>query len=351
MEPNMTNDSPPVSQNSDNLPETKLEVVRRKILPYSAWLPILLGALFGVILRLVFSGAKDMWFSAMSGAFIYLVPLAVGVITVYVAETSIRRSWPYYIFAPAAANVLFVLGTMAILIEGLICAVIIIPLFAIIGAVGGLVMGVICRATNWPKHAVVSFAALPLLFAVALPQTDGNNFIGHAERKIIVQTDPASIWRQLHKVEYIQPGEVSRAWMYRIGVPLPLTGVTETTPNGLLRKITMGKSIHFDQVSTEWETNRRVKWTYKFYENSFPPHALDDHVMIGGRYFDIIDTEYVLTPITSQTTELTIRMQYRVSTQFNWYANSVAQLLIGNFEEVILAFYAKRASGVDANQT
>ena len=107
----------------------------------------------------------------------------------------------------------------------------------------------------------------------------------------------------------------------------------------------MGKSIHFDQVATDWEENRYVRWRYRFYEDSFPPNALDDHVKIGGYYFNILDTEYILTPKSLQSTELKIRMHYRVSTQFNWYADSVAQLLIGNFEEVILDFYRLRSVG------
>jgi hypothetical protein len=36
-------------------------------------------------------------------------------------------------------------------------------------------------------------------------------------------------------------------------------------------------------------------------------------------------------------------MSYRVSTRFNWYAGRVAELLVGNFEETALRFYARRA--------
>ena len=39
-----------------------------------------------------------------------------------------------------------------------------------------------------------------------------------------------------------------------------------------------------------------------------------------------------------------IRIRYRVSTDFNWYADMVARLLIGNFEEVILRFYERRTA-------
>ncbi|HEY1092250.1 MAG TPA: SRPBCC domain-containing protein, partial [Burkholderiaceae bacterium] len=130
---------------------------------------------------------------------------------------------------------------------------------------------------------------------------------------------------------------------YRIGVPLPIAGVTHKTSEGYVRKVEMGKSIHFDQVATDWRENRYVRWAYRFDKDSFPPGALDDHVMIGGHYFDLLDTVYRLTPKGVNTTELSITMHYRVSTQFNWYADGVARALIGNFEQVILEFYRRRA--------
>lgn len=59
-------------------------------------------------------------------------------------------------------------------------------------------------------------------------------------------------------------------------------------------------------------------------------------------YFDLLDTTYTLTPIGDKT-QLDIQMRYRVSTQFNWYADPIAQWLIGNFAEVILRFYRQRS--------
>ena len=62
--------------------------------------------------------------------------------------------------------------------------------------------------------------------------------------------------------------------MYRIGVPVPVSGITRITPEGLVRDVRMGKGIHFTQHSTQWETNRYVRWTYRFSDDSFPPGAL-----------------------------------------------------------------------------
>lgn len=42
----------------------------------------------------------------MLAAFIYIVPVLVAVVTVYVAEKTRRRSWAYYFWVPALANLL-----------------------------------------------------------------------------------------------------------------------------------------------------------------------------------------------------------------------------------------------------
>ena len=69
---------------------------------------------------------------------------------------------------------------------------------------------------------------------------------------------------------------------------------------------------------------------------------LDDHVVVGGYYFDVKDTSYALKP-NGDGTELRITMGYRVTTQFNWYAEPWARFLLGNFEEVVLDFYRRRS--------
>lgn len=312
-------------------------------LPFSRWWPIFSGAIVGILIRFVFSEEPGQSYSAMRAVFIIFSPLAVAAVTVYLAETKARRSWRYYMAAGAFANMLFVFGTLLIMIEGLICAIIILPLFGLIGALSGLLMGAICRVTKWPKQAVYSFVLLPLVLGVLPPEESHQQRYEVTERSVLIATEPAKIWQQLLHVENIKEEEVGQAWMYRIGVPLPIEGIAQATPEGLVRKVTMGKSIHFDQVATDWEKDRYVKWQYRFDKNSFPPNALDEHVKIGGHYFDIIDTVYTLTPITPQTTRLRIQMRYRVSTEFNWYALPVAHYLIGNFEEVILQFYEHRA--------
>jgi hypothetical protein len=314
-------------------------------LPFSRWWAIGGGAFVGVLMRLIFWGAPGAAYGAMLSSFILGAPLLVGAVTVYLAERIEPRSWAYYFFAPMLATTLFVVGTLALFIEGWICAVLIVPLFAVVGGIGGLVMGAICRATRWPRPPVVScFALIPLLggsFEHLIPATQRERV---QAREVFVAAPPAAVWSQLVDVRDIRANEIDGAWMYRIGVPTPLEGRADVQHGEHLRHIVMGRGVRFDQVATTWQEQKQITWRYRFAADSFPPGALDDHVRIGGEYFDVIESTYALTP-HGHGTMLSLSTRYRVSTHFNWYAARVGDFLVGDFAETVLEFYARRAEG------
>ena len=312
-------------------------------LPFPRWWPFVAGAAAGVVLRIVFSGDPGEPFAAMTSAFILLAPFAVGSVTVYAAERQFRRTWWYYASAGAFANVLFVIGTLLILYEGFICAIVILPLFAILGAAGGLLMGVVCRATNWPTPTVSCIVMLPLLLGGVDTDVSLPNRTTTVERTALVAASPQVVWRELLNTENIRAEEIEHAWLFRIGVPLPLEGRIRDSGEPV-RRVRMGKNVYFDEAIEEFRPNEYVRWTYRFYEDSFPPYALDEHVVIGGHYFDVEDTSYALAP-RGALTEVTMRVSYRVSTRFNWYANPVARLLLGNLVESNLNYYRNRSEG------
>lgn len=313
-----------------------------KVLPFKGWWPLLAGVAAGLAIRLVFHGKPGNAYAAMMGSFIYLSPLIGGAVTVYVAERSARRSWGYYFWAPFVANLFYVIGTLLIMVEGLICAIVIAPVFAVFGAFGGVVMGMICRATNWPRQTLYALWALPMILGAVEAQVDVPARVRVIERAQLIQASPERIWNEIHTARDIQPNEVERAWFFRIGVPLPHAGVSRTVNGERLRTLTMGKDVHFDQVVTDWTEHRYVRWQHRYAKDSFPKYAMDDHVVLGGHYFDVANTAYQLTP-KGDATELRVRMEYRVSTSFNWYADPVTALMLENFEGVLLDFYRARS--------
>lgn len=310
--------------------------------PFSGWWPFAAGVLVGLGLRLFFWGSPGEPNAVMTVSFIFLAPFAVGAVTVYCAERQRRRTWWFYVAASMWATMLAVIGTLVIMIEGIICAIIILPLFSLLGAVGGLIMGLVCRFTNWPKPTVSCILLLPLIggtfdFDARLPQT-----VDTVERTTIVDAGSATVWKQILDAPAIEPAEIDRAWLFRIGVPLPLEGRLRTDAGETLRRVRMSKDVYFDEVIEELREPELVRWTYRFYDDSFPPYALDEHVVIGGHYFDVLDTSYTLRP-RGGATELTVRMSYRISTNFNWYARPVMRFLLGDLAERNVEYYRQRS--------
>ena len=107
-------------------------------------------------------------------------------------------------------------------------------------------------------------------------------------------------------------------------------------------KIIKDHFIDFWNLQLSWNEYHHISWKYRFDSDSFPPGSMDDHVIIGGKYFDLNDTSYTLTPEAGGT-RLDIAITYRVSTGFNWYAVPMANFLISDTADALLNLYKNRA--------
>jgi hypothetical protein len=314
----------------------------QKMLPYAKWGPIVGGALFGIALRLVYMGDANSRYAPMMGAFIYLAPFAVGAVTVYLAERQVRRSWGYYLAAGFGSTALFVIGTLLIMVEGWICVIVILPLFAGIGMLGGLAMGIVCRLTKWPKQTVYSVALLPLLMGAIEPTANLPTRLRTIERTVTIDAPREVIWDQIMNVRDIRPEEVEHGIAFRIGTPPPLSALSNERAGQRMRRISMSKHVYFDQIELERREHQYIRWSQRFYPDSFPPGSFDEHVVMGGEYFDIDSISYTLTA-QGERTQMKMSLHYRVSTRFNWYADPVARIVLGNAEEVLLGMYRQRS--------
>ena len=311
-------------------------------LPFKEWWPLLAGVTAGLVLRLVFNGAPAESFTAMSIGLLFASPFVVGAVTAYVAERHSRRSWWYYAAAGALANAFYVAGAVIALIEGIVCAVIVLPLFMGIGSLGGLAMGAACRLTRKPTGPVSCVAFLP--FVVALIESPGDlpTSIATVERSVTVAAPPQALWRSIIEVPEIDGSDVPDTWLYRMGLPPPLAGVPRETAEGPMRRVTMARGVYFDEIIEQAREPEYLHWRFRFYDDSFPAGTLDEHVAIGGHYFDFIDTAYRMDAMGSAT-RVTVALRYRLTTPFNWYAAPFAEWLLGDLLESNLGYYRSRA--------
>jgi uncharacterized protein YndB with AHSA1/START domain len=312
--------------------------------PHPGWM-FGAGALYGLLMRLVFvlpfyrerGGASGV----MLASLVFLVPLLIGALTVYLLPVA-QRTFGRALVVPLVPVLVFVAGTAVLLIEGSICIALALPIFLIAAMLGGLLGWVLLRVVSPSRSTVGVVLALPLLlgaFERDMPLPDRH---GETEASVFIAAPPETIWHLINDATGIRPDEMAQGLAWRIGVPLPREAVTVDTPEGRVRKLRWDKGVHFDEPILDWVENRYIRWRYVFAADSIPPGALDEHVLIGGRHFDLLDTAYRLTPEQGGTL-LAIRVNYRVSTHFNAYAGAWADLLVDDAARTILAFYRRRA--------
>lgn len=331
-----------MSQASADLPLHELHPGRRR----TYWFAVAIGAVYGLAARLIFENALWSRYAtghaggAMLVSFLFLTPLVIGAMTVYLRRGAIGAGGA--IVGPWLP-MLIVLGlTAAFNIEGSICIVLAAPIFLIASSVGGLLMlGVLAVITPAPK--ILSVALLvPLLLGYGERDLAMVDSIRQSDESVLIDAPPAAIWRLINGARAITPAEMDRGLAWRIGVPYPMEAVTVDTPQGRVRKLRWQRGVHFDEPIVAWDENRFIQWHYLFAADSIPAGALDEHVRIGGQYFDLLDTSYRLAPEAGGT-QLSIHVTYRVSTHFNWYAGTLARVLVDDSARTILGFYKQRS--------
>ena len=330
------------------------------------WL-LLSGAIYGLLMRIIFmanpfslfpnfswmddSKIESIATGPMMASFALLVPAIIGAVSYYYyyqAESE-KRTFARSLFAGYPATLCFVGGTAILLIEGSICIAIALPLFLIMTSIGGALMWLFLRFKKPSPTSINSLLVLPL-FMIPIEAQIGLPANNQAiSQSVMVQASPDKVWQLINNMDNIQPKEMQEGLAYKIGVPSPLDATIVNEQGGRVRKVRLAKNVAFDMLITDWQENRFVKWTYRFTPESFPKGAMDEHVVIGGKYFDLIDTSYLLTPV-GDSTRLDIVVHYRISTNFNWYANPLGKLLIDNSAKQILSLYKHRAEALAASE-
>jgi hypothetical protein len=318
----------------------------------SPFIWILVGALYGIILRVGFGVIPAILplDGVMSAAFLLGTPVVIGAIAVYGKRHQHRSLW-FLIFGPWVAVFFMLLGSALALLEGAICIALMAPLFLICGSAGGIIMGLILCFREPSSGQVLSLAVLPFLILVAEAFAPMMNSHVEIRDSVMINASPEIVWAQILTAEDIEADELPFSISHTIGVPRPIEGINRMTPAGEIRFSRWERGVRFEGRVTERREHESIRWHYSFDAHSFPEGSMDEHVEIGGRYFSLEDTTFNLRPVPGRGTELELIAHYRVSTGINFYALPVARFLGHDFVNTILGLYKGRSENAALQPT
>jgi hypothetical protein len=304
------------------------------------WSWAIVGAVYGLAMRLLLG--KTSPFGPMSVAFIIATPIVVGALTVYGGRHK-PQSVLAIIFRPWASVALMLLGCAVSLIEGSICIALLSPLFLVLGTIGGVGMAIALRVARHNQSRLKAVAVLPLLLLAIDSYVPLSTQELSVRQSVVVDAAPGTIWKQILTARDIRPDEFPFSLTYLIGVPHPAEGINRPTAEGEVRFSRWERGVEFQALVTRKKENESITWNYRFDGHSFPPGSMDEHVAIGGRYFDLRDTTFNLVPRLDGRTELQLVAHYRVTSSIGFYAIPAATVLGNDFVHSILSLYKKRS--------
>lgn len=284
---------------------------------------------------------SKMHFSMVSSSFLIALPLLTGLFIALFAHINQPSTTFAHIFQLCTQNfIMFIIIAIFLLQEGIICLVMASPILLILLLLGGGIGHILCKIGIRPKSNLPVMAALPLL--LLLPKPQANTQYSQTHKDIIIDAPVEAVWEQINHINDIKSEELGSHFIYNIGVPKPISGMTVEENNELVRKIYWEKNIHFEEHITEYIPNQKISWKFHFDQTSFPSYALDEHVTIGGEYFDLLKTSYTLSEYGANKTKLGIDIHYRLSTNLNWYAEFWAKTSLNSFSNAVLELYQHR---------
>jgi hypothetical protein len=321
---------------------------QRRLRPRNTKL-LFLGTLFGFVYGMVLrSGAQwhfAGWTPVMSLSFLLLVPFAVGFITVFIVER--RQPQPGWIWflLPWVPLLGGSLGAMLVLWEGFICVIMFAPIALLCGSFGGVIAGLLVRlprnvATKNMCLALV--AVLPLATHPWLQSLLMKRDLRSVNNARVIHASPEIVWRNIERVPRIDSSELPLSWAHRIGFPSPVEATLSYPGIGGVRHATFEGGVLFIENIDVWEPGRRLAFSIHAQTDQIPPTTLDDHVQVGGPFFDVLRGEYVIEPLADGSVRLHLTSLHRVSTDFNWYARYWTDGVMADIQETILTVIQKR---------
>jgi len=313
---------------------------------FSIYVGVGAGIVYGVLVRFAFAfnRLQNFW-SVMTIGFIFLVPLALGFLTVHYGEAEERRGWPYRIFMPWVPC--WLLMTIACFIgwEGWICIVMVSPVFLVMSSVGGVVAGLVNRRRETQSNsfpALIFFAALPFISASIESRLGLPASMRTVETTVQINSSSTVVWQNIERVREIQSDEHRPSLFHSLGFPRPVEATLSREGVGGIRHATFEGGVLFIETIKTWEPEHELSFNIQADSASVPATTLDEHVNVGGQYFDVLEGRYTIERTNDGQVLLHLSSKHRLSTRFNLYAGLWTDLIMRDIQRNILDIIKRR---------
>jgi hypothetical protein len=128
-----------------------------------------------------------------------------------------------------------------------------------------------------------------------------------------------------------------------MGFPRPIEATLSHEGVGGVRHARFERGLYFIETVTYWDPPRSIRFAIAPDPKQTPLTTLDEHVLVGGRYFDVLEGAYRIEPLDGKSVRLHLSSEHRISTHFNAYTSLWSDYLMSEIQQNILLVIKQRA--------
>lgn len=316
-------------------------------LPKSIFLAIAIPTAYALILRVIFGLTTwDSLFSVMSLTFLFLLPTIMGFLAVYLSPLVDAKKIGYAVVVPWVPIFFFFILTILLQIEGWACWLMVLPLFLGLATVGGLIGRSVKKQKENGKLRLSIVVLLPFLFAPLENLMSTIPATYQVYTYIDMHASAEKIWDNVVRVREIPQQEDTGYLNKLLGFPRPVKAELDFEGVGAYREAVFTNGLIFQETVTDYQHQESMSFTIKANPHDIPSTTLDEHVLIGGKYFDVLNGTYRLEKLDNKTYRLHLYSQFQLHTTFNFYAGWWATWIMEDIQTNILRIEKKRAESL-----
>jgi hypothetical protein len=292
---------------------------------------------------LVIDAGKTTHAAFVSLWFLAVLPAYLCALICYVGDPDHNRSSAFYALLSPIFVGIVVLGSAFFLHEGVICLIMLAPIWVCFGWLGTFLVRGLRKRPNNPGVFHSSLLLLPLISGGMESQIPIPYETVTVRREIVIHATPDEIWP--YAVSNNSISEDEGRWTFThnlVGIPRPHKTVLKGEGVGSLRTAFWGDEINFDEKITQWEPGRVLGWSFYFNNNSLQEYT-DKHISPDGDFLKIDNGNYTMIPLGADTTLVTLRTNYIAKTHVNIYAKLWGEIFLGDIQNNVLEIIKHRA--------
>lgn len=320
-------------------------IFRKVLVSFGVFLSVcLIGLFYWYVFATNHETSQGVWgklYLIVSFSFIFGVPFLMGALTSFLGCLFHKRNWRWIYVAPCCFVGGAMLMSVLFSIEAIFCVIVAAPIMIPLAFVGGL-FGAWMHNLGQGRLYISVVVLLPMAVSPLESMWQHPHTEVDVPTQITINAHPDEVWKQIASVSAIETKELPPTWIYWLGFPRPIAAEIDHPGVGGKRWATFERNVSFFEIVTAWEESKTLAFTITADPDFIPHTAFDQHIIVGGRFFDVLDGRYQLEEYDGNTI-LHLSSRHVLSTPFNQYAGWWSQRIMEAIQNSILQVIRSRA--------